>query len=205
LLDVIEKKAKDTAKELNSIRPAYGFPGKMPAAFCFPAGTPVWCPGGARPIESLGAGDRVLTYDYFRGRLLPTAVQGVDVHGGDLDLLRIESPGAEPVLVTPGHWFFTGRRWLVSEELHQTGEVLGASGKAVPVATSAAGRFWAVAVYNLRTEFGTYLVGAPGLVASGVLAEQGDAPVEAALRANGCGRVEEELAWWAAELTVLRG
>ena len=29
--------------------------------------------------------------------------------------------------------------------------------------------------------------------------------VEAVLRANGCGRVEEELAWWAAELTVIRG
>ena len=29
--------------------------------------------------------------------------------------------------------------------------------------------------------------------------------VEAVLRANGCGRAEEELTWWAAELTVLRG
>ena len=29
--------------------------------------------------------------------------------------------------------------------------------------------------------------------------------VEAVLRANGCGRVGEELAWWTAELTVLRG
>jgi hypothetical protein len=28
--------------------------------------------------------------------------------------------------------------------------------------------------------------------------------VEAVLRANGCGRVEEELAWWVAELTVIR-
>ena len=29
--------------------------------------------------------------------------------------------------------------------------------------------------------------------------------VEAILRANGCGWGEEELAWWAAELTVIRG
>jgi hypothetical protein len=29
--------------------------------------------------------------------------------------------------------------------------------------------------------------------------------VEAVLRANGCDRVEQELAWWAAELTVIRG
>jgi hypothetical protein len=29
--------------------------------------------------------------------------------------------------------------------------------------------------------------------------------VGAVLRANGCARVEEELAWWAAELTAIRG
>jgi hypothetical protein len=29
--------------------------------------------------------------------------------------------------------------------------------------------------------------------------------VEAVLRVNGCAQVGEELAWWAAELTVLRG
>jgi hypothetical protein len=29
--------------------------------------------------------------------------------------------------------------------------------------------------------------------------------VEAVLRANGCARVGEELAWWAAEPTVIRG
>jgi hypothetical protein len=29
--------------------------------------------------------------------------------------------------------------------------------------------------------------------------------VEAVLRANGCGQVGAELAWWAAELTVLHG
>jgi hypothetical protein len=189
LLDVVEKKAKETAKELNSVRPAYGFPGKMPPAFCFPAGTPVWCPGGARPIESLGAGDRVLTYDYSRQRLMETAVQGIDTHEGDLDLLRIESPDAEPVPVTAGHWFFTGRRWLLSEELHQAGRALAASGTAVPVATRAAGRFWALAVYNLRTELGTYLVGAPGLLVSGVLGAQGGSPrgeKTSGVRSNSC-------------------
>ena len=53
------------------------------------------------------------------------------------------------------------------------GEVLAATGRRLPVSVGATGLLRALPVYNLRTAFGTYLVGALGLLVSGVVEESG--------------------------------
>jgi hypothetical protein len=153
-----QKEADAAAERAKSARFKYS---------CFPAGTPVHCPGGPRPIESIAAGDWVLTYDLELGTIVRARVLGLDVHHGDHELLELNISGKEALRVTPGHWFFDGADWVLSEGLDRSGQVLAATGKGVPVSISDRTARARCVVYNVRTTRGTYLVGDQGLLVSG--------------------------------------
>jgi hypothetical protein len=173
LFDGVLDSGREMLDGIRNIRPAWGFPGKMP--FCFAPGTPVLGPAGRRPIEAIRPGDSVLRYDYETGCVGRTEVVAVDVHEGEFDLLGLHVDGHEPLYVTAGHWFYTGESWVLSEELSRHGRVLTASGTSVKVTLTGPARSQPIRVYNVRTEFGTYLVGNSGLVASGVVLPNRDA------------------------------
>jgi hypothetical protein len=153
--------------------------------------SPVWCPGGLRPIESFAPGSDLLAYDFFMGSVTRTRVERLDVHQADLDLLKLMADPAAPLYVTPGHWFHTGDEWVLSEDLRFTGRVLTASAGRVGVSSHPPVRCWNHTVYNLNTRHGTYLVGRSGLVVSGVVEVSGTSG-EGGLHA----RVLEESSLW---------
>jgi hypothetical protein len=99
-------------------------------------------------------------------------VLGVDVHLGEFDLIGVHMDGSEPIYLTAGHWFYTGQEWVLSEHLARAGRVLTRSGHAAEVGATEPARFGPSRVYNVRTAFGTYLVGSLGLVVSGVTASE---------------------------------
>jgi hypothetical protein len=116
-----------------------------------------------------------LGYDHATGRVGRTRVVAVDGHPGEFDLLTLHVAGSEPLSVTAGHWFWTGDDWVLSEDLARHGRVLSVSGTPVSAALTGPERSRALRVYNVQTECGTYLVGGPGLVVSGVVVSQLDA------------------------------
>jgi len=130
---------------------------------CFVAGTPVATPRGERPIETLRAGELVLTRSEMDGAVearpilqafVRPAQSLVDVHVASLDDAR------ESVRSTPEHPFFTlDRGWLGAGELAAGETLLDRAGrevrvtKVVPVAQEAT-------VYNLEVDVDhTYFVG----------------------------------------------
>jgi hypothetical protein len=162
------------------INPGFSVPGK-PAPCCFAAWTPVLGPHGPRPISTLRPGDWVLGYWPTVGCFARTRVVTLDVHPGEFDLLSLHVPGPERLSVTPGHWFYTGADWVLSENLDRHGSVLSISGKTVPVTVTGPVRSEPLLVYNVQTECGTYLVGGYGLVVSGVVLSHlhGESMIEA--------------------------
>jgi hypothetical protein len=167
--DAIRKSGSTIEDDIGRIiHPGFSFPGKR-APYCFAAGTPVLCPHGPRPIGTLRPGDWVLGYSPTLGRFARTRVVTLDVHPGEFDLLSLHLPGPEPLSVTPGHWFYTGADWVLSENLDRHGSVLSISGETVSVTVTGTVRPEPLLVCNVQTECGTYLVGRCGLVVCGVV------------------------------------
>jgi hypothetical protein len=166
--------------------PDFRLPGK-PSFSCFAARTPVLGPHGPRPIATLRPGDWVLGYWPTIGCFARTRVVTLDVHTGAFDLLSLDVPGSERLSVTPGHWFYTGADWVLSEYLDRDGSVFSISGKTVPVTVTGPVRSEPLLVCNVQTECGTYLVGRSGLVVSGVLLSHlhGEMPDRAAPAVTG--------------------
>lgn len=139
--------------------PLYGDP-KHPTTECLAAGTLVWTPEGTLPIEQIRAGDVVVTWQM--GRFVENRVSLLDVHEGDFEVWEARV-GEDIIIATPRHKFF-GSSWV---EMRSASTVLvtepNLAAKSVRVRkVSRVGR-----VFNLRTLWGTYLIGKGGVLVSG--------------------------------------
>jgi hypothetical protein len=123
---------------------------------CFAAETPIETFEGARPIELVQAGDRVLSQNVETGELeYKTVLRRTLRRGADLMELTL---GMETLVVTPGHPFFVvGKGWQVAKHLQAGDRLATANGiVAVEKIQSCASR----EVYNLVvSDFSTFFVG----------------------------------------------
>lgn len=80
------------------------------AQHCFPAGTSITVPGGAKPIHMIQVGDLVET---LTGPRRVTRIFRSVYHG---QLAHVQA-GGESVVCTPNHPFLTQRGWIAAEDL----------------------------------------------------------------------------------------
>ncbi len=133
-----------------------------PACECFVRGTPVWTKTGQRPIESLRAGDLVLSQDVNTGemRYKPVLTRTLRPAGPIVEV----STGDEKFLATRGHpLWVAGTGWRMTKEL---------GGGAVLQSLAGTGRVKSVQsapeaeTYNLVVaDFNTYFIGSSGILA----------------------------------------
>ena len=131
---------------------------------CFAAGTAVRTIDGPRPIESLKAGDMVLTQNATSGQIGFSPVIN-PIHNPPNDTLRIRLAGSDdPVVATGIHRFWkVGQGWAMARDL-KPGDTLRAIGGALKVASIEPDR--KQPVFNLRVAEGeSFFVGDPGLLA----------------------------------------
>jgi len=103
---------------------------------CFGAGTAVRTLTGPRLIETIHAGDRVLTQDGKTGALSYQPVV-MAYHNPPNETLKIDL-GGEPVVVTPIHRFWkAGKGWVMARELTTGDRVRSLEGTATVSAVTA--------------------------------------------------------------------
>jgi hypothetical protein len=127
---------------------------------CFAAGTPVHTPGGLREIQTLRAGDLVLTRDGPRSRVTGSILS---VHQSTApQTLRLILRG-EVVVTTEGHPFWRqGRGWTRAGDLKPSDEILTGDGPIQVTAIEVGGD---ETVWNLRVDDGaSFFVGRLGLL-----------------------------------------
>lgn len=147
---------------------------------CFGGGTPVMTLAGTRPIESLLAGDQILTQDTTTGRLSYQPIVAV-FHNPPNQTLRIDL-GDESIVATGIHRFWkAGRGWTMAREL-KPGDTVRSLGGLTKVRSVEADLVQPV--YNLQVADGkTFLVGRAGtLVHDNSLIETVTEPFDAAPR-----------------------
>jgi hypothetical protein len=128
---------------------------------CFGAGTPVRTLDGVRPVETLRAGDQVLTQNTNTGALSYQPIVAV-YHNPPNETLRIRL-GDESVVATGIHRFWkVGRGWTMAREL-KPGDVvrrIGGVSKVTAVETDRVQR-----VFNLEVAHGaSFFVGQAALL-----------------------------------------
>jgi hypothetical protein len=130
---------------------------------CFGAGTPVRTIDGLRPIESLRAGDLVLTQHPSDGELKYQAVVTV-YHNPPNATYRVKLDHGDPIVATGIHRLWrAGKGWTMVREL-RPGDVLRTLGGVAAVTSVEADR--TQPVYNLQAADGeSYFVGAAGVLA----------------------------------------
>jgi len=123
---------------------------------CFVAGTKVWTMTGPMAIESVKAGECVLSQDPATGELAYKPVLGTTVRPASP--VRAIHAGAKPILATLGHPFWvSGHGWRMTKELNPGDHLHTADGSVQITSAQAAG---AAQCFNLVVaEFGTYFVG----------------------------------------------
>ncbi len=144
---------------------------------CFAAGTPVQTLEGARPIESLLAGDQVLTQDIRTGLLSYQPIVA-SFHNPPNQTLKLKI-GDETIVATPIHRFWrAGQGWVMARDL-VVGDNLRVLGGVAPV--SAIEEDKVQPVFNLRVaENDSFFVGVSGsLVHDNSLAEPVTGPFDA--------------------------
>jgi hypothetical protein len=128
---------------------------------CFAKGTPVWTKSGQRAIESLEAGDLVLSQNVDTGELgyKPVLVRTVRP---PTSILKIACDG-EVLNTTKGHPFWVaGTGWRMAKELDDGAVLSGLHGASKVRSIEPAGEAEA---YNLVVaEFNTYFVGDSGIL-----------------------------------------
>ncbi len=134
-------------------------PYRAPSHSCFAAGTPVQTLDGARPIEELKIGDRVLTQDTTTGSLTYQPILSV-FHNPPADTLRVRVAG-ETIVTTAIHRFWkAGQGWAMARELKSgdTVRILGGTARIESVEPDKR-----QAVFNLEVAQGTsFFVGTKG-------------------------------------------
>lgn len=121
---------------------------------CFVAGTPVWSESGIAPIESVHAGDRVLSKNAETGELSYALVIGTTVREPHPTFnLTI---GSESFQATAGHRFWiSGGGWLMSKQLETGTPLHTATGTAAvgPVTDAGPAKTYNLVVENTHTYF----------------------------------------------------
>lgn len=127
---------------------------------CFGAGTLVHTPDGTSPIEELKVGSRVLSMT-AEGEVKPSVICRIDIHQEEGQEL-CESEDLPNLTVTRDHPAFNGREWgaICRQTILLTRDGL----QPAAFASSHTARL----TFNICTEIGTYLVGAPGVIVSGL-------------------------------------
>lgn len=131
------------------------------SASCFVAGTLVRTAAGTRPIESLKAGDRVLSQDVDTGELAYKLVLRTTLRP-PTDMLQLKI-GDDQIVTTLGHPFWVnGHGWKMAKEL-KAGDQIHSLGGSLEVH-----HYEKVAdnqAYNLVVDgFNTYFVGTQGIL-----------------------------------------
>ncbi len=123
---------------------------------CFAAGTPVWTSSGMLPIETIRAGDVVLSQDIESGELAYKPVLRTTIRPMER-LIKIQV-GNETFETSGGHLFWvSGQGWSRARDL-ESGQSLHAIDGAVPVLAVGSGD--EAQTYNLVVaDFSTYVVG----------------------------------------------
>ena len=126
---------------------------------CFAAGTEVATMTGRRPIESLRAGDRVLTWDTATGSLGLQPILTV-FHNPPSKTLRLELED-DAIVTTPWHRFWiVGKGWVVARDL-KAGDVVRTLERASRIVSISPAE--TQLVYNLEVaQDHDYLVGERG-------------------------------------------
>ncbi|WP_422928043.1 polymorphic toxin-type HINT domain-containing protein [Singulisphaera sp. PoT] len=126
---------------------------------CFAAGTEVATMTGRRPIESLRAGDRVLTWDTATGALGLQPILTV-FHNPPSKTLRLEFED-DAIVTTPWHRFWiAGKGWVVARDL-KAGDVVRTLARASRIVSISPAE--TQLVYNLEVaQDHDYLVGERG-------------------------------------------
>ncbi|WP_425395896.1 polymorphic toxin-type HINT domain-containing protein [Aeoliella sp.] len=130
---------------------------------CFAAGTLVWTKTGTQAIETLTAGDVVLTMDERTGERCFRPVLDTTIRQPS-PLLRIATEGYQ-LLATPGHPFWVeGTGWRMAKELEQGDRILSANGMPIEIRTVTSSDVEEEA-FNLVVEGNNnYFVGPEGLL-----------------------------------------
>lgn len=135
--------------------------GRLP---CFAAGTPVWTPGGARPIERLREGDTVLAWDFNSRMAVERKVTGVlrnrTLHFYDVVL------GDQTVRATGLHRFWVEDRgdWIEARHLVPGMRCRRPDGGSAEIASSVRSEGFDEETWNLTVEeLSNYFVG-PGVL-----------------------------------------
>jgi len=128
---------------------------------CFVKGTSVWTKVGLRPIESIEAGDLVLSQDVNTGELKYEPVIGRTVRPPSA-IVKL-SIDKEEVRATRGHLFWVpGTGWRMAKELEKGTMLHGLNGGSRIRSTESDGEAEA---YNLIVaDYNTYFVGEHGLL-----------------------------------------
>jgi hypothetical protein len=124
---------------------------------CFVAGTPVRTVAGHRAIETLLAGDLVLSQDVTTGRVTVQPVLVVH-HNKPGETLKIETDNGETLVASVYHRFWRkGKGWAMARELH-AGDVLRTLGGVAKVVAVTSGPI--EPLFNLDVAGGrTFFVG----------------------------------------------
>lgn len=134
-----------------------------PSCECFAAGTLVWTKTGLEPIETLSAGDLVLTMDVATGERCFRPVLDTTIRAPS-PLMHIAT-GNYQLLATPGHPFWVeGQGWLMAKELSAGDYIATAEGVPMEVRVTTTSDVEQEA-FNLIVEGNNnYFVGQEGLL-----------------------------------------
>jgi hypothetical protein len=133
---------------------------------CFAAGTPVWTESGAKLIETVQVGDRVLAKDIETGELAYKPVLRTTIRPPkELTTLRF---GDETIVCTGGHRFWSsGSGWIKARDLEPHTQLHTVTGN-TPVWSAKKGS--TAETYNLVVaDFHTYFVGKTGVLCQDLL------------------------------------
>jgi hypothetical protein len=154
---------------------------------CFVAGTPVRTIGGLKPIETLVAGDRVLSQDVVTGALAFQPVRVVH-HNPPGSTVRVRLETGDELVASVYHRFWlAGKGWAMARDLKVGDLVRTRSG---PVGVAAVVDGPSPPLYNLDVaEFKTFFVGAcDALVHDNTLPDPHTPPFDAAPAVAAGGR-----------------
>ena len=132
------------------------------AVECFVRGTPVWTKTGQRPIESLQAGDLVLSQDVNTGEIRYKAVLARTLRPAG-PTVELETSD-EKLRITRGHpLWVAGSGWRMTKELEDGAVLQTLTGTGRVEKVHSAGE---AETYNLVVaDFNTYFVGKSGILA----------------------------------------
>jgi Domain of unknown function (DUF4157)/Pretoxin HINT domain len=169
--DIARQKAKGVRGELEDI---YGDlkrtdiqlnPEERSVLPCFATGTLVWTPSGPRPIDSLAAGDMVLSQDFTLGRAVPRRVLGI-YRNQTQSFYRVNVEGTV-ILATGMHrfWVESLGDWVAARHLEQGMPLRLVSGAIASIQSIEAEEANGAATWNLQIEdLPNYFVGPGTLV-----------------------------------------